>query len=290
MQPVLEHLPLNPEESFVVRKFEYPFYPTPWHFHPEFEIVLVTESTGKRFIGDSISDFGPGDMALLGPNLPHLYRNDPEYYQGKNSKLRARSVVVHFLENSLGTSFFLLPEAKLVRSLLVRSRQGLQIHGSTRLAIRDLLDQLFEQKGFQRVLTLLQMLQVMAQSEELSPISRAAISGKNEMESHRMNTVLEYVLKNFHRDISVQEVAQQVNLANNSFSRYFSQRTRKTFVSFVNEVRLEHSIRMLQENKLSVSQICFACGFNNLSNFNRQFRLTYNMSPLAYARQLNKKN
>src|SRR5882724_6003018 len=124
MKPVLEHLPLEPEESFVVKFFDYDYYPTPWHFHPEYELVLVTESTGKRFIGDSISEFKPGDLALIGSYLPHHYRNDPKYYE-KKSKLKARSIVVHFKEDSFGENFFRLPETEDIRSLLSRSMKGL---------------------------------------------------------------------------------------------------------------------------------------------------------------------
>ena len=114
MNPVLEHLPKDAEESFVVKDFNYKFYPTPWHFHPEYEIVLVTESTGKRFIGDNISNFSTGNLALIGPRLPHLYRNDAEYYK-RNSKLKARSIVVHFLETSFGSNFLSLPETKKIK-------------------------------------------------------------------------------------------------------------------------------------------------------------------------------
>jgi hypothetical protein len=113
MKAVLEHLPPQPEESFVVKAFEYPYFPTPWHFHPEYEIVLVQESTGKRFIGDSVADFGAGDLAFIGPNLPHLYRNDACYYETeKSGSKEAKSIVVHFLEKSLGENFLFLPEAR----------------------------------------------------------------------------------------------------------------------------------------------------------------------------------
>ena len=130
MNPVLEHLPKDAEESFVVKDFNYKFYPTPWHFHPEYEIVLVTESTGKRFIGDNISNFSAGNLALIGPRLPHLYRNDAEYYK-RNSKLKARSIVVHFLETSFGSNFLSLPETKKIKSLLEKSSKGLEITGKT---------------------------------------------------------------------------------------------------------------------------------------------------------------
>ena len=288
MKPVLEHLPLDPEESFVVKSFDYPYYPTPWHFHPEYEIVLVTESSGKRFIGDSISDFKAGDLAFIGPNLPHLYRNDVEYYSKETSSLRAKSIVVHFLEQSFGEDFLSLPETKNLSNLFSKSLRGIEVTGRTNEIISKKLHELCELKGLARWLQLLEILHLLSESNELTIISRTHVVGKNEMESDRMNKVFEFVMKNFTREITVVEVANEVNLAENSFSRYFSQRTRKPFITFVNEVRLNHASKLLQENKLSVAEICFASGFNNLSNFNRQFKNIYKISPLTYARQFHK--
>jgi AraC-like DNA-binding protein len=288
LKPVLEHLPLQPEESFVVKDFDYPYYPTPWHFHPEYEIVLVKESSGKRFIGDSIRDFEPGDLAFIGPNLPHLYRNDLTYYEGENSTLRARSIVVHFLESSFGQGFLTLPETRPLQSLFSKSRLGLNVIGDTREAAIEKLQALCTLTGFSRWLKLLELLHLLAGSIELETISRTHIVGKNEMESDRMNKVFEFVMKNFDREITIAEIASHVNLAANSFSRYFSQRTRKSFISFVNEVRLTHATKLLQENVLSIAEICYSCGFNNLSNFNRQFKNVYQVSPLSYAKQFHK--
>lgn len=288
MKPVLEHLPLDPEASFVVKAFDYPYYPTPWHFHPEYEIVLVTESTGKRFIGDSVSDFKKGDLAFLGPNLPHLYRNDIEYYAANSQDLRAKSIVVHFLERSFGNQFFALPETRNISILFSRSKNGLDIFGSTRDIVSQELLELLALNGFPRWLKLLDILQVLSESDELKSISRTHVVGKNEIESDRMNRVFEFVMRNFTREITIAEVANEVNLAENSFSRYFSQRTRKSFITFVNEVRLSHASKLLQENKLSISEICFASGYNNLSHFNRQFKNLYQVSPLTYAKQFHK--
>src|SRR5579875_71217 len=130
MKPTLEYLPKSLNESFVTKYFDYSYYPTPWHFHPEYELVLVTESTGKRFIGDSINRFAPGNLALLGPYLPHLYRNDDKYYRAK-SKLRAKSVVVHFTEQSFGEQSMKLPEMHGLQNLFTRSVKGLDVTGKT---------------------------------------------------------------------------------------------------------------------------------------------------------------
>jgi len=281
MRPVLEHLPLDSGESFVVKCFDYDYYPTPWHFHPEYELVLVTESTGKRFIGDSISDFGPGDLAFIGPDLPHLYRNDPKYYQ-TGSGLRAKSIVIHFLEKSFGEHFLAVPETKTLGGLFDRSKRGLELTGKTNQEISEKMIELTGLKGFPRWLLLLEILQIMADSGDLGYISRQVVTGHNEKESERLNKVFEFVMKSFSSEIRIREVAAMVNMAENSFSRYFSQRTRKTFSSFVSEVRLVNACKMLLESQESVSRICFDCGFNNLSNFNRRFRKTYQISPLAY--------
>jgi AraC-like DNA-binding protein len=282
LRPLLEHLPLLPGESFVVKSFEYPYYPTPWHFHPEFEIVLVTESVGKRFIGDNIADFKPGDLAFIGPNLPHLYRNDYEYYTGENINLQAKSIVIHFLESSFGKDFLSLPEAKNIKELLSRSLLGIQVIGPTREVIIEKIHELCSLTGFSRWLKLLEILNSLSASADLKTISTQPIFGLNETESHRMNKIFEFIMNKNGADLSVKEVADYVGLSPNSFSRYFIRRTRKKFTTFVNEVRLSKAIKLLQENKLSVSEICFASGFNNLSNFNRQFRAVYNMNPLSY--------
>lgn len=285
MKPVLEHLPLEAEESFVCKYFDYDYYPTPWHFHPEYELVLVTESTGKRFIGDNMSNFKPGDLAFIGPNLPHLYRNNPEYYKA-GSGLRARSIVVHFLESSFGGSFLSLPETKKIKTLFERSAGGLNISGKTNTLVSDKLFKLIELKGFSRWLCLLEILEIMASDPDRhSFISASAMRGINEKESDRSNKVFEFVMNNFSKEIRVNEVAGIVNMAENSFSRYFSQRTRKTFSSFVTEVRLGHACKLLTATQKSITEICFECGFNNLSNFNRYFKQEYGLSPLNYRKR-----
>jgi transcriptional regulator GlxA family with amidase domain len=143
-------------------------------------------------------------------------------------------------------------------------------------------------KGMPRWMKLLEILQLLSESDELTQISQSHMFGKNEAESDRMNKVFEFVMNNFKSEISLNDVADFVNLTPNSFSRYFSQRTRKSFVTFVNEVRLNHATKLLQENNKSVAEICYECGFSNLSNFNRQFKNKYRINPLAYNRQFHK--
>lgn len=281
MQPVLEYLPRNSGESFVTRYFDYTYYPTPWHFHPEYEIVLVTESTGRRFIGDQISRFEPGDMVLLGPYLPHTYQNDPEYLN-ENPVLRAKSIVVHFREDTFGDNFFTLPEAQRIVTLLARSVKGLEISGKTNDLISQKLHELIDAKAMHRWVLLVDILDILSKSQDIRPICTNIITGQNKTETDRMSRILDFVNKSYNRDITLAEVAALANMAENSFSRYFSQRTRKSFTSYVNEVRLSHASKLLIETNKNITDICFESGFNNLSNFNRQFRAVYHNNPVGF--------
>jgi AraC-like DNA-binding protein len=281
MKPMLEYLPRNSGESFVTKYFDYDFFPTPWHFHPEYELVQVIESTGMRFIGDHVSEFSPGDMVLIGPYLPHTYQNDVNYHLGA-AALRAKSIVIHFREDSFGDNFLGLPETQKVSNLLLRSQKGLSITGKTNAMVSAKLTELLTAKGLTRWLLLMEVLNLLSESKDLQEICKSLITGQNPAETKRMNTILKFVLNNFKREINIAEVADLANMAANSFSRYFSQRTRKSFTSFVNEVRLNYGADLLIKTSDSVTQICFECGFNNLSNFNRQFRAIYHNSPLNF--------
>jgi AraC-like DNA-binding protein len=281
MKPALEHLPKEKEESFVVKYFDYNYYPTPWHYHPEYEIVLVTESTGRRLIGDHVCNFEPGNLAFIGSNLPHIYRNDEKYYEAK-SLLRAKSIVIHFSEASLGNDFLSLPEAKSLHSLLQQSAKGFDINGKTNVTISNQLERIVSLQGMRRWLCLLEILNTITESKELTPICKTSLVGKNEKESERLCLVFDWILHNYERDLRVNEAAELCNMSPNAFSRFFSLRTRKTFSAYVTNLRLNKAARLLTEKELSVSDVCYDCGFNNISNFNRQFLKQYKVNPLRY--------
>ncbi|MCX6317818.1 MAG: AraC family transcriptional regulator [Bacteroidetes bacterium] len=281
MKPLLEHLPKERDESFVVKYFDYPAYPTPWHYHPEYELVLVTESTGRRFIGDNITHFAPGNLALIGPNLPHTYQND-DIYLKPGSGLRAKSIVIHFSEESLGKDFMKLPESRVIKDLFDRSINGIDINGHTNQLVSEKLEAIIGLSGLRRWFCLIEILVVLAESKELTPICKTSMTGTNEKESKRLGIVMSWILQNFEKDIRVTEAAELCDMSENAFSRFFSQRTRKTFSGFVTELRLQKACKLLKENESSVTSICYDCGFNNISNFNRQFLREYKMSPMKY--------
>ena len=162
---------------------------------------------------------------------------------------------------------------------------GLQINDQANAEVTKQMYAVLELKGMPRLMKLLDILNTLAETNDKEYISNHLIKGENMKESERLSKVFDYVMKNFLSDITIAEVAALVNMAENSFSRYFSQRTRKKFSAFVNEIRLSHASKLLTDTDQSVAEICFGSGFNNLSNFNRQFKELYGLSPLLYRKQ-----
>ncbi|MDR3712301.1 MAG: AraC family transcriptional regulator [Puia sp.] len=281
MIPVLEYLPPTGEDSFFAQAFDDPYFATPWHYHPEFELVLITQSQGKRFIGNTVSEFRDEDLTFMGPNLPHLYKNPASYYEN-NPACRARSIVIHFSEKSLGQDLLRLPEAKNIRNLFGLSTRGMDITGVTKKEVTRKMHELLEVTGMERLLRLLDILHRLASSKDYSFISDPGIIGHNSLDAERLNKVFQYTFQNYEREIRLEEVAALVYMTRTSFCRFFQERTKKTFFSFLNNMRLNQACQLLIDTDKSIADITYSCGFNNLSNFNRQFKARFCQSPRAY--------
>jgi len=282
MKPILEKLTPEPECSFVLQKDTFPYYPTPWHYHPEYELVLVLRSSGRKIIGDHVSRFSDGDLALIGPNLPHVYDNDPAYYE-KDSQLRAEAIVIHFAEDFLGKSFFQLPEMKKVMQLLKSAQQGLQIEGKARQQLAGRMKLMLDLPPAQRLTELLNMLIMLSLSDEKRLLaSPGFVQTYGRSDAERLDPVFAYLMQHFTEHVALEEVAALANMSPQSFCRFFKHSTRKTFLSFLNELRVGHACRLISENRYNISEIGYKSGFNNLSNFNRQFRRVMGKTPSAY--------
>lgn len=281
---ILHKVPLFADSSIAVQEWRSPFFSVPWHFHPEYELVLILESQGKRFIGDSIVDFYPGDLVLIGSNLPHWYRNDPAYYE-KDAELEAASVLVQFPYNFLGDTFLSTPEALAIRHVLQEAQLGLQICGATKEKITEMMKEIKHLHGMDRILHFLSILNTLCRSKEYFTLATPGTSAINSKDSARINRIFEYVLKNYEKQISVEEMANLVHMCPATFCRFFKKRTRKTFTHFLNEIRIGHACKMLVESDLSITEICFTSGYNNVSHFNRQFKILKRMTPQAFKQQ-----
>ncbi len=287
MKPQLLKITPPPNSSFNFFAQDAAFFATPWHYHPEYEIVLVLESTGKKFVGSNISNFKPGDLCMIGAYLPHYYRNDEQFY-AKDASIRARSLVIHFLEDFMGGNFFDLPECQAIKNLLERSKLGLNFGPQTVEKVAAKIEGLQYLTGINRLLELIAVLAILSESEDMQELTTNSMSLQNEVDSARINGVLSYIVQNYQQEIQLAEVAKLANMSESAFSRYFKKRTRRTFSQFIAEIRIEHACKLLVQDKMSISAIALESGFNNLSNFNRQFKLLKKTTPLAYRSTFNR--
>jgi len=283
MKPILKIIDTQQHEAFQMMKVqEAHFFPS-WHFHPEFEIMLVQEGAGMRFVGDSMERFQPGDLVLFGSNIPHLFRSDQTYYE-KDSDLISRAIVVYFKENFLGESFWQLPQVTPIRKLLTLSKRGIRFTGASRDALAQQIKKLDEEKnGISRIIDLLSILKMMADSREFELLSSTVFTkSSDEKECERMNRVYQFIIDNYTRNPSLEEVSGVANLSVTAFCRYFKSHTNKTYTQFLNEIKIGNACKLLIDKELSISQICYETGFNNFTHFNGQFKRIVGSTPKQY--------
>jgi AraC-like DNA-binding protein len=260
-----------------------PHYHCTWHFHPEYQLGIVLQGAGHRIVGDNIAPLEAGDISLLGPNLPHAW----QFENDSRAPRELHAVIVYFKEDALGPEFFRRPEAQRIQRLLQRSSTGLQILGRTRREVARLLEALPRLEGFARVLSLLQMLHLLAQSEEVVPICSAGFMPRGpDRDGERLRRICDLIQQRLAEPLHRDEIAKQAHFSPSAFSRFFKARTGKTFHDFVTELRVGRACRLLGEQELSVTEIAFACGFTSIASFNRSFRRAKNAAPTAYRRHL----
>jgi AraC-like DNA-binding protein len=282
MKPVLLKVPCGPSHSFSLRQDVNPYFYNQWHYHEELELTYIRKGAGTRFVGDHIERFRAGDLVLLGSNLPHFWRSEDKYFQEGNTEL-CESTVVHFSPDLLAPTFNHLPEFADIQSLFSRARRGLRLTGESRQIVAGLMAELFRTEGLERLLLLIQILQVIATCPHTTYLSSLGFSySLNKSYTQRLAKVYNHTLANFSRKILLAEVAAIANLTPNAFCRYFKNHTRKTYSQFLLEIRVGHACKLLIEDKMSISQICLESGFQDPSNFNRYFKAITNQSPKAF--------
>jgi AraC-like DNA-binding protein len=285
MRPQLLKVSKGPNYSFSVRRDLVPHVNNRWHYHAEVELIHFEKGEGTQFIGDSIERFKPGDVVLVGANLPHYWRFDDTYFE-EDYPATADIRVAHFSENFWGDKFLSLPENVNIKAILEKGRRGLYIPGETGVAVSEILKQLMEADGCLRVILLLKALSLIANCKEV--ITLSSLGFKPELmdsEKDRINEIYEYSLKNFKGKIQLEEIAGVANISPNSFCRYFKSRTRKTYSQFLIELRVGHACKLLIENNLSIKQLCYESGFNNFTSFHKYFKQITGKSPLSYQKE-----
>jgi len=290
MRPQLLKVSKGPDRSFSVRRDLVPHVNNRWHYHTEVEIIHFKKGEGTQFIGDSIKRFKAGDVVIVGSNLPHYWRFDDAYFD-ENTKAFADVRVSHFDENFWGDKFLHLPENNHIKTVLEKAKRGLQVTGKTRQKVAEIMEQLLDAEGTQRIVLLIEVLSAIANCKLLVPLSSIGFKPDFvEVENDRINAIYEYSIKNFKRKIQLEEIAEVANISPNSFCRYFKSRTRKTYSQFLIELRVGHACKLLIENNQCIKRLCYESGFNNFTSFHKYFKMITGKSPLIYQREFTSPN
>ncbi|MFQ3214887.1 MAG: AraC-like DNA-binding protein/uncharacterized RmlC-like cupin family protein [Marivirga sp.] len=283
-KPTLEQIEPSFGSSVLIKKFELskpnkePF----WHFHPEIELVFVRGGNGKRHIGNHISYYQDGDLMLIGSNLPHYGFTD-RLTQNESE------TIIQMKEDFPGPVFLNLPEIQPIKQMIENAKLGIVFTGETKIRLGNKIEALVDKQPFERLLGLIQILKELSEVKEYYLLNSEAVSIEAKaVDQKRITLIYDFVRDNFKRNISLEEIAAEAAMTVPAFCRYFKRISNKTFTHFVNEHRVVHASKLLAEGNLNITDICYACGFSNVSHFNRQFKEITTKSPSAYRKEIKK--
>ena len=271
---------LNSSISVISREEQ--FFQSPFHSHPELELVYIKESFGKRIIGNSVAPFESGDMVFLGSDIPHVWLNDEMYYQETNT-FKAKAIVVYFNKELFGSAFYELKEVQKIKTLFNNGIRGLAVNGKTNKKIAKKLEKLVHKKNFEIIIGLFEILSILSESTDLTFVNNEAYSHvKSQNTNDRLSDVFIYIKEHYKEDISLIEISKIANLTPTSFCRMFKVKAKKSFVEYLNEVRISSACKFLIETDMGISEIAYECGYKTASNFNRIFKKLNGVTPKEY--------
>lgn len=258
----------------VIDRDEEAFNPS-FHFHPELELVLIKEGHGRRIIGNRIDTFEKGDMVFIGANLPHIWLNDDT-----TGSHRARSTTVHFRKEIFSAEFYDMKESRDLARFFNLSARGIQITGATRDKVSRKLGILVTQRGFRRILLLLEILHILSTSSDCRCITDELYTPRPAEDTpDRLSEVYRYVQNHFHKNIALKDISQIAGLTPQSFCRWFKKSTTKHFFDYLNEVRIFNACELLINSPSPIADIAYNCGYNTVSNFNKLFKESTGLTP-----------
>ncbi|OFI36521.1 hypothetical protein BIU82_13575 [Arthrobacter sp. SW1] len=299
----LEVIPQDPRYSTRWHRHDYPSPLARWNFHPEYELHLITSTSGRYIVGDSVGRFGPGQLVLVGPEVPHDWISD---FAAGRSGGRAggglaghpdggdpgggevavgRDVVLQFHDRWIRACQGLLPELRSLDTLLAASVRGIEFLGDTAVEGARLLTSLGAAEGAGRVARTFELLHLLADAPAAECRSLSAPWNPATRDARAQDVVgaaLDYIFANLLGDVRLSVAARTAGMSDSAFSRYFKTASGQTFSDMVRRLRLAHACTLLDTSELSVADVAQASGYRNLSNFNRQFREEYGCTPLAY--------
>jgi len=270
---------IEPVSSFYIKRVKEPVLDINWHFHEEYEIIYIIKGKGVRLVGDNLSSFQSGELVLVGPNIPHLWRTMEDVSS-------VDRIIIKFDDAPNGIELFTLPEFASIKALLRKSITGISFSQAIIQRVKHHFLEIAEVENSRKWIHLLHILSILAEDKEYEKLSIPFVSvSPLAPETDRLLKVITYISENFDQEISLDKIADIASMTAQSFCRYFKKRTNKTFVQFLNEYRIGKACVLLIDNKIPISQIWQELGFNSSTNFNRLFKRLYGCTPMDFRKK-----
>lgn len=284
MEPDLEVVQIRPGESFATKAHGYPYHTVRWHFHPEYELHLIVATTGRYFVGDFIGEFAPGNLVLAGPNLPHNWISDIPM----DSSISLRCQLIQFNESFTSGLIKLFAELSAFEQVLEASRRGVLFSMETSRQVAPLMAEVMDAKGARRIELFMMIIGLLSRDQDARPLaSPSYLPDPSGYMSVGINKALAYIRENLTKSFDEADLAAIAEQSTGAFSRAFRRHTGMSLVQYVKRLRINLACQILMsDEQASITDICFEVGFNNLSNFNRQFLAEKGMTPSRFRRLL----
>ena len=279
MKYILKEItPLGKNDLFIANYWPDNQMDFPLHFHEDYELCLTLNVRGKRILGNLVEDFTEKDLVITTPNVLHCYKRDDAFLN-----VRCEVVVIQFPKELPSWGIFDTDQLRNIRNLLCQPAPGLKFSEETAEAVRERLLRLPRTEGFEAVQLFFGILHELACADRTQVELIGVQSSDSTLpHSRRINKIVQFVEKNYHHKISLEDVGELVGMSASSVSRFFKKRTRHNFWDYLNGFRIDRAAQMMIETEHTISEISYACGFNNISNFNRVFRERIGTTPSDY--------
>lgn len=275
----------EPDKSFIVYHEKNSF--SPWHHHPEYELVLIINGKGKQMVGDHIDRFEENDLVLLGPYLPHEWLCDESYFSSTEG-FKGEGIVIQFLHDFLGTQFFDIPENKFLNKVIQDASRGIKFPLKTKQEIIPLIHKIAQQPITKQLYTLFSIFNILSKSKDYTLLSSPIFMEPfHAGVSTPMQKALQYILQNFQKETTIKGVLDYTKMSNTAFCKAFKKSYRMTFKEYLLSIRVGYACNLLTDDHLNISEIAYKSGFENISNFNRQFKKIKRVTPSLFREQHN---
>jgi AraC-like DNA-binding protein len=271
-------------KPFVVRKIALPSFTTDFHFHNECQLVYIVSGSGTRIIGDSVENYQEGDLAFVGPNVPHVWYSKTSPNQEEQMAI---SIALYINPETVAENLKPFIDTQTLASFFEQSARGINIVGEKKEVISKILQESLHQKEVSLLASFLKILELLMDSKDIiwlnEPSLMKTYSSKNQ---GRVAKLMHFLQENFRTEITLEQAASVADLQLHSFCRFFKQLTHHTFSDFLNEIRIGFACKLLQQSDLPVTQVAYECGYSNISYFNRTFKKIHGITPREYRQSL----